>query len=80
MFNTSVSSIAEAEVDLMDIDDPIQDESFPVFPSARTMNPFSLHKSDFDDIRCFCYFLPPQDHVDFNICSLNKPSENPSKE
>lgn len=53
LFSTRVSSIAEAEDDLMDIDDLTQDESFPVLPSARTMNPFSLLESDISESRVF---------------------------
>lgn len=46
---TQITSIAEAQDDLMDIDDPIRDESnrpsFPALPS-RTVNPFPLLDSD----------------------------------
>lgn len=46
---TQIASIAEAQDDLMDIDDPIRDESqrhsFPALPS-RTINPFPLFDSD----------------------------------
>lgn len=51
MFSTRASSIAEVENNLMDIDDPTQDESFTVLSSARTINPFSLLESDFSERR-----------------------------
>lgn len=48
-FSTQITSITEDQDDLMDIDDPIRDEShrpsFPALPS-RTINPFPLPGSD----------------------------------